>query len=233
MISIGPYIYQDEDDVISSFKNTLKPKYGGKKSNKFSDFTDDDFEEYSFLISWLKENNYRIKEFPNVIQNEVDLKSFAYDKIRNLYYKQIGDNNKSVTWQARRDIIESLNFIKYKDAPEFELSEDIEEIIKEISTGEKSFYVMKIDEKLENLNNAIEYILKKGKKYQTVDDTTFYGFLNENDIKRFRNETQVFRHASQKTIDERKTWSDEKKIYYIRLGIIMVTNIYKKEIEDQ
>lgn len=31
MITIGPYIYNDEEDLISSFKNTLKPKYAGKK----------------------------------------------------------------------------------------------------------------------------------------------------------------------------------------------------------
>lgn len=231
MITIGPYIYNDEEDLISSFKNTLKPKYAGKKSDKFSDFSDQDFEEYSCLILWLKENHYRIQEFPNVIQNEVDLKSFAYDKIKSYFHKKVSNNDSTFTWKARREIIDDLNIIKFMDTPEFEISKDIEKVIKEISTGARSFYEMKMDEKLQTLNNAIEYILKKGERYLAIDNDIFYGYLEENDIKNFRNETQIFRHASEVAINERKLWSKTKKIFYIRLGIILVTNISEEDLE--
>lgn len=225
MIKIEPYEYKDEDDLINSFKNTLKPKFGIEGSKKWKEVTDADFNEYETLMPWLKENNFIIVELPNVIERQPNLKSFAYDDIRNYYYEKTGNRDNSVSWEARREIIDELTIVSLKDAPEFEVDENIEYLIKAISTGRGSFNSMGKDEKLKNLNNALEYLLKNEGKYENIDSTVFYDFLGNDEVIKFRNDTQIFRHAARETITERKQWSDNKKNFYIRLGIILITNI--------
>src|SRR5699024_7962607 len=159
-------VYQNEEELIQSFRDILKPKYNStNKSNKFSDYTNEDFAEYNWIMPWLKENNYIIEEFPNVIERQLDLKAFGYDSIRNYHYKNIGDSTGTVTWQARRSIIDSLNIKSTTDSPLFEMDKSINEIIKEISTGKGEFHIKETEEQLAVLNNTLEYLLKKDKKY--------------------------------------------------------------------
>lgn len=56
MITINHYTYRDENDIIESFKNTLKPKY--KSDTEFSDFNKQDHVEFQSIMGWFKENDY-------------------------------------------------------------------------------------------------------------------------------------------------------------------------------
>lgn len=226
MIEIGVYKYDNEEAIINAFKNTLKPKFNTNKREKYSEFTVADLEEYSILMPWFKENEYYIEEFPNVIRQQLGLKEFGYDTIRSRIYIERGNTNGSVAWEERRQLIDSLTIKKKNDFPVFKNKPEIEEIIKEISSGKGELHTRSLDEQLSLLNNTIEYLLKEKNGFKKVNQEIFYGFINEQKIIKFRKDTHIFRHGSKEAISERREWSDDKKKFYARLGIIIITNIY-------
>ena len=75
-----------------------------------------------------------------------------------------------------------------------------------------------------------EYLLKEKSGFKEISSEIFYDFLDEEEVKKFRKDTHAFRHGNSEAIAERKSWSDSKKIFYVRLGIIIITNIYNKKI---
>lgn len=226
MIKIGDYIYKTEEELITQFKEIIKPKYGGTKSLKFSDYTEDDFIQYAQILLWLKKNDYFIEEFPNVIQSQLDLKTFGYDKIRARIYEVKGNTEKGVSWQDRRQLIDSLTFKRRRDFPVFNITGGVKIIIRDISTNKGELHNLPLEEQLALLNNAIEYLLKKETGFESVSSEIFFGYLNNEDIKQFRKDTHIFRHGSERSLLERKTWSKKRKEFYVRLGIVIVTNIY-------
>lgn len=58
----------------------------------------------------------------------------------------------------------------------------------------------------------------------------FYDFSDEPDVIKFRKDTHVFRHPYKDAMNKREQWSDRKKDLYIRIGIILVTEIFQKSI---
>lgn len=223
MIKVGPYQYEDEDKLISQFKETLKPKYYGDKS-KFNDFTVQDEKEYKTLLIWLGENSYIIEEFPNVILQKLSLKAFAYDQIRSKILKDNPSNK--VTWQDRRELIDSLHLRKTEDFPIFSLEDNFEEKINDIANRRGPLQTQTHEDQLATLNNCIEYLLKKNGKYAELHSSIFYNYIDEQKVKQYRKDTQIFRHSSENSLKERKAWSEKKKSFYIRLGILIVNNIY-------
>lgn len=229
MIKINEYQYNDIDELFSAFQQTLKPK--SKDKPKFKDFTYADRDEYTVILKWLKENNYYIDLFPNVIQKQQSFQSFAYDEIRAYIRKQKQlDSKSSIKWSDRIELIESLNLLK-KDDVVFQVEKSLDEIIKEISNG--SFATQNRDEQLATLCNSIEYLLKNDKaKFNKINSAIFYDYFNNEDLQRFRKETQVFRHAAKGDIDKRRSWSDSKKQFYIRLGVNMITVLHNEMIKN-
>lgn len=221
MITINHYTYRDENDIIESFKNTLKPKY--KSDTEFSDFNKQDHVEFQSIMGWFKENDYFIEQFPNVILQQLNLNAFGVDVIKGEIQKT--QTGTTVRWQDRRKLIDSLVIKRKQDFPAFQLNEDIQQIIENILERKGEFYNMTKTEQLATLNNCIEYLLKDGKNFKAVDSSLFYDYINENDIRRFRQETQVFRHHSKESIEERKLWIESKREFYIRLGLIIVMNL--------
>ena len=76
------------------------------------------------------------------------------------------------------------------------------------------------------MNNCIEYLLREDGKFKDISSNVFYDFFDNKDIMKFRKDTHIFRHASNEALDEKSKWSKDKKQFYIRLGIIMITAIY-------
>lgn len=224
MIKVGEFIYNDVVELFSAFQQTLKPKYNNKP--KFEDFTYEDREEYTVLLKWLKTNDYYIDLFPNVIQKQQPFKNFAYDEIRAYIRKQKGLNaGDSIKWADRIELIDSLKLLK-KDDDLFRFEKSLEEIIKEVSNG--NFDNKNEYDQLATLCNCVEYFLKNEKsKFNRIDSVMFYGYLDNEDLQRFRKETQIFRHASKNDIYQRKQWSKNKKQFYIRLGVNIITILYK------
>ncbi|MGC9651008.1 hypothetical protein ACO2FA_13090 [Staphylococcus warneri] len=98
--------------------------------------------------------------------------------------------------------------------------------INKIANGRGGLEHQTVDDQLGTLNNCIEYLLKKGGKFKDVSESVFYEFLNNTDIMKYRKDTHIFRHASTEALEEKSKWSNAKKQFYIRLGVIMVTAIY-------
>lgn len=227
MIIIDDFKYNDIDELFSAFQQTLRPKYNEKP--KFKDFTYADREEYNSILRWLKENNYYIDLFPNVIQKQQPFESFAYDEIRAYIRKKNNlDSSASIKWADRNELIDSFKLLK-RDDNIFEIEKSLDEVIKEISSG--VFSIQSKDQQLSILCNCIEYFLKNdNNSFNEINSEIFYNYFDNNDLKRFRKETQIFRHASKSVINERKLWSNDKKQFYIRLGINMITILHKSEI---
>lgn len=232
LIVLSNYEYEDIETLFASFQETLKPKRHGAK--KFNDLTIEDEREYTEIIKWLKGKGYYIKQFPNVIQKQQSLNSFAYDEIRN--YIRVNKNygaSDSIPWSDRRELITNLKLCKRGDHSSFDVNKDLDHIIKDISNGRGHLDTQTVDDQLATLCNCIEYFLKEKKKFKEISSDLFYGFLDNNDLKKFRKDTQIFRHATKETLEERRFWDDNRKKFYIRLGINMVTEIHQKSKDSQ
>lgn len=229
MIIIGDFEYVDEEQVIESFRDLLKPKYN---SGGFGDYSRMDSIEFSAIMEWLNENNFVIREFPNAIQRKMSLKSFGSDTIRS-YIQSKNPGLSKVAWSDRRALIDTLTIErKYVDSS-FAVEDGIDDIMKEIAMGTGSFDNQSKENKLANLNNCVEYLLKDKKKFRKVESYIFYDFLNESDVIKFRKETHVFRHHDREAIVSRNGWSERKKDFYIRMGIIIVTEVYFNTESDE
>lgn len=230
LIILPNYEYEDIETFFASFQETLKPKRHGTK--KFSDLTIEDEREYTEIIKWLKDRGYYIKQFPNVIQKQQSLKSFAYDEIRSYIRVNKGyDASGSIPWSERRELITNLKLCNRSNHSSFNVNKDLDYIIRDISNGRGYLDTQTVNDQLTTLCNCIEYFLKEKNKFKVVSPDLFYGFLDNNDLKKFRQDTQIFRHTTKDTLEERRFWNDNKKKFYIRLGINMVTEIHQKSKE--
>lgn len=221
MIRIGEYTYKNEQDVIHTFKELLKPEYGLKGFQYYSNSHEIEFQE---IIKWLHKNKYTIKEFPNAIQQEDSLVSLGYNQMRNYIMKEKNITGK-VSWSDRRQLSDSLTIQKTDLNSNFIPESDINDVLNNIALDNEDFSTKTKDEKINLLNNCIEYLLKDNGKYITIDENKFFGFFDTSSVKKYRNDTQVFRHNSKESLDERNSWTDNKKDFYIKLGIILVIQI--------
>ncbi|HFJ4805437.1 TPA: hypothetical protein ACGUKQ_002783 [Staphylococcus aureus] len=227
MINIDGYQYSDLADLIESFKKTLEPKFEKSNRFKYTDFTISDEKEYKVILKWLLSNGYYIKQFPNVVKKQTPLERFAYDeikaKIRAIKSYNSGD---SIPWADRRALINELDIIKESGDTFFEVEKDLNNTINEIANSRGGLEHQTVDDQLGTLNNCIEYLLKEEGKFKDVPESVFYDFLNNKDIMKYRKDTHIFRHASTEALEEKNKWSNDKKQFYIRLGVIMITAIY-------
>ncbi|MDW4093272.1 hypothetical protein [Staphylococcus saprophyticus] len=227
MINIDGYQYSDLADLIESFKKTLEPKFEKSNRFKYTDFTISDEKEYKVILKWLLSNGYYIKQFPNVVKKQTPLERFAYDeikdKIRAIKSYNSGD---SIPWADRRALINELDIIKESGDTFFEVEKDLNNTINAIANGRGGLEHQTVDDQLGTLNNCIEYLLREDGKFKDISSNVFYDFFDNKDIMKFRKDTHIFRHASNEALDEKSKWSKDKKQFYIRLGIIMITAIY-------
>jgi len=225
MIKIDGYNYKNEQDIINNFRDLLKPESG----LKFKDYSTMHEEQFKGIIKWMHKNNYTIKEFPNAIQQELSLNALGSDRIRN-YILSKKSESRTVRWSDRRKLIDSLTIQKTDANPDFILESNLSDMIKKISLNSTDFSTKTRNEKINLLNNCTEYILKHRGKYIDIDESIFFGFFDTNSVKKYRADTQVFRHTSEQSLSERNTWTNSKKDFYIKLGIILITQLYQEQI---
>lgn len=134
------------------------------------------------------------------------------------------------------DDIEPLNLPKY--SPIFEslphgsttkkASEDLINIIYKVSNNDINFTKMSIDEKLEKLNMAIEYLLKFNGKYIQIKYEKIFGeFVNEQDIVSYRKTTNCFRHGSKDSLKCRNAMSEKYKIFLVDYGSMVCSCLFQ------
>lgn len=145
------------------------------------------------------------------------------------YYEnlQLKDNNlnmydKKIIADVRKEIkrIESLN-------EEYLIDDNLDVLFQNISTRKASFNNMSLDEKLKELANLIEHLLKKNGKFININlGEITLDFISNNDVKNFRNKLQPFRHSSDKSLIERKKITQLQKKFLVEYGVVICTSIY-------
>lgn len=211
------FVYLDRQEIIDRFRLISKPPE--------TEYENDN-NEFLLLCFWLNKNGYAIKEFPNLLSRPSSLTNFAYNDIRKYIQKERGSNG-TVQWMDRRELCDSLTITT--NATYQLLPDDIGEKIILISTRGAEFDGMAVDEKLQNLNNLIENLLKPSSKgsYLSLDyDEVFYGFISEEDIKQYRKRTQSFRHATEDTLRERASIPEEEKKLLAELGVFIAVQLH-------
>lgn len=209
------FVYVDGREIVDRFRAICKPPETDYEVNN---------NEFLLLCFWLNRSGYTIKEFPNLLSRPTSLMNFAYNDIRKYIQNKSGDNG-AVAWQSRRDLCDSFT-ITTNSAFQV-LPDDIEDKIRLISTRGAEFDAMPVNEKLQNLNNLIENLLKKNGKYLKLNhDDIFFGFISEDDVKRYRKCTQPFRHASEDTLSERGSIAEDEKKLLAELGVFIAVHLH-------
>lgn len=210
------YVLSDPQEIIEAFKDISKPPETDYPQH----------EAYFLLICfWLYKNGYSIVEFPNLLSRPTSLHIFGYQDIRKYLMKR--DNySGSVSWRDRRELCDSLTIVsngKFQDVPN-----EVEDIIKVISTRSADFDSMELDERLSTLNNLVEHLLKKSGKFISLNyDDIFFGYLTEKHVVDLRKKTHCFRHGDKQAVIDRKKYSEEEKKFMVDLGIFITIHIHR------
>lgn len=219
MIELENYIYNDENEVISRFKELISPNNETNFKNKIFN------KEFQLIRQYLDNQGYRIAQFPNALHTPNSLYDFAYNQIRsNIQTKR--NSGGTVTWDERRILINELNFLN--EAFVFQkVPEDLQTIIKKISLRDATWEQQTDDEKLRTIAEVIENLMKLSNgKFLSVDESDFYGLFKEEQLKNFRKQLQVFRHSHKQALEERETEFDEsRKKFLIHLGIVILIRL--------
>lgn len=106
------------------------------------------------------------------------------------------------------------------------MDQEIEQKFKEISTRNASFENMSKEEKISEIVNLIEYFLKKEDVFISLNySKIFLDYIDEETIKKYRKDFQCFRHASEKSLKERASYTEEQKNFIIDYGLTILKSI--------
>jgi hypothetical protein len=169
---------------------------------------------------------FEIKEFPHVLARPpVDPCDFTYNDIRNRIIAQGGDDNGIVRYATRRTFVASLTF--EQKSSHIEVDDSINQKFVEISNRQASFNSMSIDEKLAEIANLIENMLKKNGKFITPDyQTVCFEYISNDIVTNYRKRMHCFRHSTAEAIAERKSYSEDQKNFFVDYGLTIVKAIY-------
>ena len=96
-----------------------------------------------------------------------------------------------------------------------------------ISTRNAKFSEISTNEKLKEIANLFENILKREGKYIEVNFLKItYGFFSNEIVKDYKKNIQCFRHSSEESLHERDEFTEEKKLVYIDIGIFLCNVTY-------
>lgn len=203
---------------------------------KIIDLCEPGFEEYTIFDNclfytscyYIYKSGYRIKQFPDLVSRPYeDLSKFTYDDIVNrLYSMCIRKTNGSVAWAARRAFVSDFELEETPGRIFEKLT--LDQKFREISNRSASFSEMATDEKIAELNNMIENLLKKDGKYIKLDYSSIaFSFLDDEKIREYRKVTQCFRHKTEESIAEKNSYTDLQKQFLIDYGILIVNTIHE------
>ncbi|MBU5309423.1 hypothetical protein [Ligilactobacillus saerimneri] len=212
----------DTQSAIKKFKRLCNPRISRDK------YTVEDECWFHLITYYLYKFGYEIEEFPDVLARPpLNVHDFAYDEIRSRIISQGGQEaDGKVTWEKRLNFVKKLSF-KQK-VTHIGISDYIEQKFIEISTRNAAFDDMDTDEKLKEIVNLIENMLKKENgKYDKLDYSKLcFDYVSDEKIRTYKNKLQCFRHASDANLKQRESFSDEQKNFLIDFGLIILKAIY-------
>ncbi|HAT4317686.1 hypothetical protein JJB67_12255 [Clostridium perfringens] len=208
----------DSEEAITKFRELCQPEENFSSSEKKCWF---------YLITYyLYKMGYEIKEFPRVLARPpVNPNDFTYGEIRNRIIAHGDDENGTVRYAVRRKFIASFTF-ELKDS-HIDIDNLINQKFVEISNRQASFNNMRIDEKLAEIANLIENLLKKNGKFVTPDYSRIcFDYISNDIVTSYRKKMHCFRHATDEAIAERNSYSEEQKNFFVDYGLTIVKVIY-------
>ena len=189
-------------------------------------YSDDGYKDYCSKANKLrqifdKESNLKVVQLISELLNYYENYKFKNNKLTEYDKKKIND--------IRKDIEE----LRKEDDCKVIIDEDVDKLIQKISTRNAQLNEMALDEKLKELGNLIEYLLKKGKKFISLNyEHISLGFIKESDVKELRNKVQCFRHSSQESIRERIAYTEKQKQFMAEYGVVICNLIYNELKND-
>ena len=178
------------------------------------------------MTYYLYKLGYQIKEFPRIIARPpVDPSNFTYNDIRNRIIAQGGDENGTVRYATRRTFVSELTF--EMKSTHIDIGASLDQKFIEISNRQASFNNMSVDEKLAEIANLIENLLKKNGKFITTDYSKIcFEYISNDIVASYRKKMHCFRHATQEAIAERASYSEEQKNFFVDYGLTILKVVY-------
>ena len=167
----------DVEEAITKFKELCQPDVNFSPENKC----------WFYLITYyLNTLGYEIKEFPRILARPpAEPADFTYGEIRNRIIALGGDDNGTVRYATRRAFVAELTFMQ--KSCNIEVSDSINQKFIEISTRQASFNCMHTDEKIAEIANLIENMLKQDGKFITPEyEKVCCGFIDDTIVKNYR-----------------------------------------------
>lgn len=208
----------DVEEAITKFRELCQPDVG---------FSDNENKCWFYLITfYLYKMGYEIKEFPRVLARPpVEPTDFTYGDIRNRIIAEGNDDNGTVRYATRRQFVANLTFMQKSN--HIDIDSSIDQKFIEISNRQASFNNMSIDEKLAEIANLIENLLKKKGNFVELDySQVCFGYVTNKMITNYRKQMQCFRHATDSSIEERKNFTEDQKNFLVDYGLTIVKVIY-------
>lgn len=217
---VSDYCYEiyDSEEAITKFKELCLPEVS---------FADNTNKCWFFLLSYyLYKMGYEIKEYPRILARPPEEPStFTYNDIRSRLIAEGKDTNGIVKYATRRAYVANLTF--ERKSAHIEIDQSIDHKFIEISTRQASFINMSIDEKLAEIANLIENLLKKDGKFASVDyDSACYGFITDDSVRKYRTKLHCFRHSADESLKERSLYSEIQKNFLVDYGLTIIKVVY-------
>lgn len=217
---VNDYQFQvyDTEEGIMKFRELCQPEVN---------FSDGEKKCWFYLLTYyLYKMGFEIKEFPRLLARPpVEPSDFVYGEIRNRIIARGDDDNGTVRYATRRRFVASLTFeIKPNH---IEIDGLINQKFIEISNRQASFNNMSTDEKLAEIANLIENLLKKSGKFITPNYSELCcDYLSDTIVTSYRKKMHCFRHATDEAIAERKLYSEKQKNFFVDYGLTIVKAIH-------
>lgn len=208
----------DTEEVIQKFRELCQPEvsFAGKENTCW----------FYLVTYYLHKNGYELKEFPRLLARPPVVPSeFTYKDIRNRMISEGKDDYGTVRYADRRTYVANLTFEVKTNY--IEVDESINQKFIEISTRNATFNSMSLDEKLAEIANLIENLLKKNGRYVEPGYSKIcFEYISDDEVKSFRKKLHCFRHSSDEAISEREVYSKDQKNFMIDYGLTIIKAIY-------
>ena len=208
----------DAEEAVTKFRELCQPDVN---------FNSVENKCWFYLITYyLYKMGYEIKEFPRLLARPpINPIGFARDEIRNRIIARGGDVNGTVRYSTRRKFIADLTFeLKVNH---IDIDNSIDQKFIEISNRQASFNSMSIDEKLSEIANLIENMLKKNGRFITLNYySVCFDYISDETVTNYRKKMQCFRHATNEAIKERNSYSEEQKSFFVDFGLTIIKVIH-------
>ena len=208
----------DVEEAIIKFRELCQPEVS---------FASEEKKCWFYLVTYyLYKMGYVIKEFPRLLSRPpLAPGDFTYGEIRNRIIAQGGDDNGTVRYAAIRIFVAGLTFELKSN--HIGIDNLMDQKFIEISNRQASFNNMSTDEKLAEITNLIENMLKKNGSFITPGYSSIcFEYISNKTVISYRTKMQCFRHATNEAIAERLSYSEEQKSFFVDFGLTIIKVIH-------